>query len=83
MLLKPKFGERCNGCGWCCEQEQCLISVEMFGKEPGACRALQYADGRTYCGLVRMASPDLQPSLAFLLGLGMGCDADDPEPPSI
>jgi len=55
----------------------------MFGKEPGACRALQYADGRTYCGLVRMASPDLQPSLAFLLGLGMGCDADDPEPPSI
>lgn len=77
-LLKPKFGERCNGCGYCCLNEQCLISRELFGKEPGPCRALQFEGGRYYCGVVREAPAELQPTIAFLLGLGMGCDADNP-----
>jgi len=78
VLQKPRFGEKCNGCGWCCEQSQCLLSIDLFGKEPGPCRALVRADGRTYCGVVQEASHELQPTLAFLLGLGVGCDATGP-----
>jgi hypothetical protein len=83
-LAKPKFGERCNGCGYCCEREQCLISIELFGKREGPCVALEREDGRTYCGVVRHAPSDLQPQIAYWLGLGVGCDAsDDSEIPAV
>ena len=76
---KPRKGERCNGCGYCCAAEQCLISLELFGKVGAPCPAMQFEGGRFYCGVLREAPPSLQPTIAFLLGAGMGCDADDPD----
>lgn len=77
---KAPKGSPCNGCGYCCAAEQCLISLELFGPVGAPCPAMQFADGRFYCGVLREAPPTVQPTIAFLLGIGHGCDADDPSP---
>lgn len=50
---KPKFGDPCNGCGYCCTQEPCELAQEFLGCTVGSCVALETRDGRTVCGLVR------------------------------
>jgi hypothetical protein len=77
MLLKPKFGERCNGCGMCCIAEPCSLAVEALGEHEGPCKLLEQADGRYYCGLLRNAPAQLQPVIAFTLAIGSGCDSSD------
>lgn len=77
---KPPKGEACNGCGYCCAAEQCLLSLELFGPVGAPCPALEFdvPTRRFYCGVLRDAPHSIQPTIAFLLGAGMGCDADDP-----
>lgn len=77
---KPRFGAPCNGCGYCCAAEQCHLSLEIFGAVGAPCPAMQFEGGRFYCGVLRDSPPMIQPTIAFLLGIGRGCDADDPEP---
>lgn len=86
---KPRFGEPCNGCGYCCAAEPCALAVEYVGAgEEGPCPALEFEDGRAWCGLVRHASrymdlPNdwadqiLGEMFAAALGTGRGCDAGD------
>lgn len=87
---KPAKGAACNGCGYCCVQQPCKLAVELLGATSGPCIALEYADDRTYCGLVKrpayylfgetvteVSTGALSVSLAAMLGLGAGCDADD------
>lgn len=78
---KPRFGSPCNGCGYCCAAEQCHISLEIFGAVGAPCPALEFdvINTRFYCGVLREAPYAIQPTIAFLLGIGRGCDADDPE----
>lgn len=52
-LPKPKFGEACNGCGYCCTTEPCMLAQEFLNCRNGPCVALESRDGRTFCGLVR------------------------------
>jgi hypothetical protein len=52
-VLKPAFGESCNGCGFCCETEPCALAKSILRCTSGPCVALEYEGGRTYCGLVR------------------------------
>lgn len=89
LLRKPKFGVACNGCGYCCSTQPCALATNLIGALRGPCPALEQADGRTYCGLVRRPShylaeraaleapAEVSVLLASMLGLGLGCDADD------
>jgi hypothetical protein len=52
-LPKPRLHESCNGCGYCCVVEPCMLAKEFLDCHEGPCVALEQADGRTYCGLVR------------------------------
>jgi len=77
-LVKPPKGQPCNGCGWCCEQEVCLLGQELNGQSTAPCPSLVHQDGRTYCGLIRWASPEIAAVFNRLLGIGRGCCSDDP-----
>jgi hypothetical protein len=91
MFEKPKFGEKCNGCGMCCTVEPCLIAQTLLNCHEGPCVALETeTDGRKTCGMVKrpahyMFNEDAPPSatgefqvmIANMLGIGRGCDAAD------
>jgi hypothetical protein len=81
---KPKRGEPCNGCGYCCAAEVCEIGLHAFGAStPAPCPALEFRDGRFWCGIVRkMDEVPEGKILRMLLGIELGCDADDFEPSS-
>lgn len=53
QISKPKFGEACNGCGYCCNSEPCALAREFLHCTTGPCLALETVDGRFICGLVR------------------------------
>ncbi len=80
---KAPFGSPCNGCGYCCAAEVCVVGQGLFGKEtPAPCPALEFADGRFWCGAVRVADgagKHVGMYLRMRLGIGVGCDTDDPE----
>src|SRR5262245_6391858 len=81
---KPKKGEACNGCGWCCHTEICLLGERFFPDTPAPCPAIVYLDGRVRCGFVvgEIAliekDPTKEPIVQRMLGTGEGCCADDP-----
>lgn len=50
---KPKFGDKCNQCGWCCLTVPCSAARHLTGQEFGACEALGFDGTKTFCGLVR------------------------------
>lgn len=93
-IPKPAFGSPCNGCGYCCQQEACKLSVGYLKSTVAPCIALEIEDGRHWCGLVRNPAKylpvgeepwkedvlriHLSPVFAGMLRLGSGCDADDP-----
>ena len=53
ILTKPRKYSLCNGCGVCCQLVRCYFSVELIGPGPGPCPALEFEDGRAWCGLLR------------------------------
>lgn len=83
---KPTFGDSCNGCGLCCAVKPCALSVEYLGSEIGPCEALEWEDGRAWCGLVRNPSRYINTPtfgdvligglVASALGVGVGCDSE-------
>lgn len=88
VLPKPKRGEKCNGCGLCCATQLCRIAEEQFPGAVAPCPALEFEDGRTYCGMVRHPSRHMKinftgadetiaPMISMALGIGRGCDAED------
>jgi hypothetical protein len=50
---KPKFGDACNGCGYCCTVQSCKLAEEFLRCVTGPCVALEVREGKTVCGLVR------------------------------
>lgn len=50
---KPKYGAACNGCGYCCTVEPCMLAKEFLQCLSGPCVALETSEGATVCGLVR------------------------------
>lgn len=50
---KPKFGDPCNGCGYCCTVQPCQLAEEFLRCSTGPCVALEVRDDRTLCGLAR------------------------------
>lgn len=66
---KPKFGEPCNHCGWCCLTGPCPVGQELTGKKYGKCALLYQEGDKHYCTLAS------QPELFEVIGMGTGCDA--------
>lgn len=54
-LRKPAFGSPCNGCGVCCLARPCPVANSFIGAHEGACPALEYEQGRYWCGMLRNA----------------------------
>ena len=82
---KPTEGAPCNGCGYCCQNVACELSVEFLKSSIAPCIALEW-DGRLYrCGLVVHPSKYLKvpisgdaflgSEIAITLGIGSGCDS--------
>lgn len=84
VLEKSAFGEPCNGCGLCCKMERCAIADMLIGEGPGPCPALEFEEGRYWCGIVRNASrytDQVEPAKDEWFGwtmkrlyFGTGCD---------
>ena len=56
---QPKFGSPCNGCGACCIAVPCPVAEDVLGATEGPCPALEYDEGRYWCGLLRNAHKHL------------------------
>ena len=54
-LQKPPLGHKCNGRGVCCKAIPCPIATEFLGVDGGECPALEFDEGRYWCGLIRGA----------------------------
>jgi hypothetical protein len=91
-ITKPIRGEPCNGCGLCCSLEVCGIGIKVLGLGTTApCPALEYDNGRTFCGLIRNPAKwsergdstdplfgHFSNMVSNALGIGKGCCSDDP-----
>lgn len=54
---KPTEGDPCNGCGVCCVAIPCPTARDMgVATFYGPCPALEWENGRSWCGLVRHPS---------------------------
>lgn len=56
-LAKPAHGAPCNGCGYCCKEELCVIAKSLLGKPmmevaSGPCPYLEQDGEKFVCGLV-------------------------------
>ena len=84
---KPAEGEACNGCGLCCAVELCALALEFLDQPQAPCPAMEFADGRFWCGLARNPSRYFgtpaagnRPIGAMVrraLSIGEGCDAGE------
>jgi hypothetical protein len=90
---KPAYGAACNGCGLCCTATPCGLAMALVaGAQKGQpCPALEWEDGRSWCGLVRHPytharglkgmRPEADLGTMFaedLGGVGTGCDSGPP-----
>jgi len=81
---KPAFGDACNGCGVCCQQEVCPLGRATFGEVAAPCPALVFGQARFWCALVlgerelRRQDPSEPPCLETMLAIGLGCDSEAP-----
>ncbi len=106
-IPKPLRGSACNQCGLCCALTLCDAASVIFGgvknmaelevlmamkKElPGPCPALEYENGRAWCGIIRNPEKYIKPKAGVVpdfdgiksgmiraLGIGQGCSMKDP-----
>lgn len=81
---KPRWGEPCNGCGYCCAVELCKIAQFVHGEDhPAPCPEMTFHDGRFWCGIIEKTDGAMRDFMVAYLGIGKGCDADDPDPATI
>lgn len=53
QISKPRLGDACNGCGYCCSVAPCMLAEEFLHYSTGPCVALEKSGGKFICGLVR------------------------------
>lgn len=56
-IPKPPHGSPCNGCGYCCKDQLCVMASSLLNKplrqfNPGPCPFLEQKESRFVCGLV-------------------------------
>lgn len=72
---KPALSDPCNGCGLCCVATPCAVALDFVpeAKAGHPCPALEWQDGRSWCGMVRNPakhSPELATRIVSVLGAG-------------
>lgn len=78
----PGYGNPCNGCGKCCKDQPCLISMQFDLWRADGCRALAYRAGRYWCDVIvnpsrisiRLAKID-KAARVSAIGVAGRCDA--------
>lgn len=89
IIAKPRKGSPCNGCGWCCHEEICMVGkvfLELYDDDQmiphfvkGPCPLMDFVGGKVRCGLVLAEERSgMEPKTKKALGCGEGCCADDP-----
>lgn len=87
-MEKPKFGDKCNGCGLCCAAELCEVAEDTFPGAVAPCPALEWEDGRAWCGMIQHPSRHLSLNytgadsrisdlFAQVIAVGQGCGMPD------
>jgi len=79
LKIKPEYGDKCNGCGWCCMSEVCRIGKAVHGEDAVApCPSLIKANNRYWCSLVLGEDITRLPALiGNALGIGKGCCSEN------
>lgn len=67
---KPKMGDACNSCGYCCLTEVCAVGQELTGSSCAPCKLLISEDDKHYCQLAK------NETTKKILGIGTGCCAE-------
>ena len=67
---KPKKGEACNHCGYCCLTEVCVVGQQLGGGMYGPCKLLKTEGDKHMCSLADT------PTMKELIGMGTGCCAE-------
>lgn len=89
IISKPKRDQPCNGCGWCCHEEICMIGkmlLKLVDDDQmiphyikGPCPLMDFVDGKVRCGAVIVEQKSgMEPKISEALGIGMGCCANEP-----
>lgn len=73
--LEQAKDAQCVGCGYCCRQMQCYLSLEVYGTDTG-CPGLIYdfEEKRYYCELCRKPG-ELGEKYRKALSIGAGCSS--------
>lgn len=84
---KSPFRSPCNGCGLCCRVQLCELADQLFPGASAPCPALEWEDGRAWCGMLRHPSRHLSaafngdkiliPLFEQAIGIGQGCGMED------
>jgi hypothetical protein len=93
MPKKAKFGEPCSNCGLCCAAQLCDIAEGAFPGASAPCPALEWHEGRSWCGLVTNPTRHINPHFAVedraeadaimiplflqVIPIGQGCGMED------
>jgi len=87
IVAKAKFGSPCNGCGWCCHEEICMVGKVMLKLVDdenmiphhikGPCPLMVFEDNKVRCGAVyaeneAMRLGNTPPGDTFAKMLGIG-----------
>lgn len=67
---KPKLGEACNSCGYCCLTEVCVVGQDLTGSDIAPCKLLISEGDKHYCKLAA------NETTRKVLGIGSGCCAE-------
>lgn len=67
---KPKLGDACNHCGYCCLTEVCVVGQELTGSDIGPCKLLVSEGDQHKCQLADT------PTMKEVIGMGTGCCAE-------
>jgi len=65
----------CIGCGYCCQKAPCALVQSMFDYQIERCPALQFDDGRYWCGLLRGTTDEERKRRMKILAIGEGCSS--------
>ena len=86
---KSLFGAPCNGCGVCCKAIPCILARDLIFAVEDPCPALEFEDGRYWCGLFRnahkyvpglrhkpWADGPIRDAMTATGAFNVGCDSD-------
>tara|TARA_B100000700_G_scaffold311500_2_gene393675 strand:+ start:129860 stop:130159 length:300 start_codon:yes stop_codon:yes gene_type:complete len=66
---KPKYGQACNHCGYCCLTEVCSVGKTVTGQTTAPCSLLKTDGDNHYCTLGESEA------MREIIGMGEGCCA--------